>query len=89
MVKVKFIRDYHPRKKGEVVELEQKLADYYINNAVAVLDGVKKAPKESGCSECEEKAKKAANALEAKITELQEDLDAANAKIAELETAKK
>lgn len=36
MKKVKFIRDFSPRKKGAIVELDVKLADYYISIGVAV-----------------------------------------------------
>lgn len=36
-IKVKFLRNYTPRKKGEVVELESRLADWYISNGIAVV----------------------------------------------------
>ena len=68
-MKIKFTRDYAPRKKGEVADVEPKVAQFYIDNGIAFENGVK--PKKTGCSDCEEKAK-------AKDTQI-EELTAANA----------
>lgn len=42
MLKVKFKNNYSPRIKGEVVELENKLAEYYLSIGVA----------EIACTDC-------------------------------------
>jgi hypothetical protein len=34
---IKFKRDFSPRKRGEIAELETKLADYYLSIGVAEL----------------------------------------------------
>lgn len=54
-IKIKFKTNYSPRKKGEVAELETKLANYYLSIGVAEIpcSGCKEKP----CSECEKLAK--------------------------------
>lgn len=51
LTKIKFKADYSPRKKGEVVELETKLANYYLTIGVAETpcEGCEDKP----CTECE------------------------------------
>lgn len=51
MIKVKFLNNFSPRVKGEVVELETKLANYYISLGVAESCKCKKGAKP--CSDCE------------------------------------
>lgn len=50
-IKIKFKTDYSPRKKGEVAELETKLANHYLSIGVAEIpcSGCKDKP----CSECD------------------------------------
>tara|TARA_R110000851_G_scaffold196195_1_gene347033 strand:- start:544 stop:765 length:222 start_codon:yes stop_codon:yes gene_type:complete len=52
MIKLKFINSYSPRVKGEVVELENKLAEYYLSIGVAKVCGCGDA-KAKPCSDCE------------------------------------
>jgi len=61
LIKIVFKTDYSPRKKGEVAELDAKLANHYLSIGVAELpcSGCGDKP----CSECEKLAK--ANAAEA------------------------
>ena len=49
---IKFDYDFSPRKKGEVVDLEKRLAEHYINTGVAheVCDDCKEGKK--GCKDC-------------------------------------
>ena len=63
--KIKFIRDYSPRKKGEVAELETSLAEFYLNNDIAELNGAS-AKNKGGCEGCNE------------VDQLKKDLAAAN-----------
>lgn len=51
LIKIKFKTDYSPRKKGEVAELETKLANYYLSIGVAEIpcEGCEDKP----CTECE------------------------------------
>ena len=54
-IKIKFRTDYSPRKKGEVAELETKLANYYLSIGVAEIPCTD--CKEKPCSDCEKLAK--------------------------------
>lgn len=57
MKKVKFLKDYSPRKKDEIVEIEKKLADWYISNGLAEEYDCKCEEGKEGCSDCEKHAK--------------------------------
>jgi uncharacterized protein YPO0396 len=93
--KIKFLKDYAPRKKGEVKELDTKLAEFYLNNGIAEL-AVNESETEdkSGCADCEKSAQVAADlataneslkaANESLATKTQE-LEEANGKVTELE----
>lgn len=54
-IKIKFRTDYSPRKKGEVAELETKLANHYLSIGVAEIFGLE--IEEKACSDCETLAK--------------------------------
>lgn len=54
-IKIKFRTNHFPRKKGEVVELETKLANYYLSIGVAEIPCAD--CKEKPCSDCEKLAK--------------------------------
>lgn len=57
-MKVKFLKNYSPRKKGETTELESKLAEWYVANNIAEIHDCKCNDKtEEKCSDCEEQAK--------------------------------
>lgn len=56
-MKVKFIKNYHSFKIGEVVDLDDKHSEWFISNLFAKEDCECKDSKEAGCSECEENAK--------------------------------
>jgi hypothetical protein len=45
MKKVKLIRDYNSKKKGEVIEVTEQVSYFMLMNSIAVL---------SDCSNCEE-----------------------------------
>ena len=75
-IKIRFTRDYAPRKKGEVKSLETQLAEFYLNNGVAELAD-SSAKDKSGCQGCNE------------VETLKAELEAANKKIAELLKAAK
>lgn len=72
-MKIRFIRDYSPRKKGEVVEFKTKedsrVAEHYISLGVAVdAEQKSKEPASSeGCEECKKKR-------EIEVSELKETL---------------
>ena len=57
-MKIKFLTDYSPRKKGEVLEAttreEIKLANWYVDNGLAKLCTCSELP--NGCPDCEKKA---------------------------------
>lgn len=75
-IKIRFTRDYAPRKKGEVKSLETQLAEFYLNNGVAELAELS-AKDKGGCQGCNE------------VETLKAELETANKKIAELlKTAK-
>lgn len=63
--KIKFTKNYTPRKKGEVVELEAKVAEFYLNNGVAEISG--ETEKKGGCEGCNKTEK-----LEVELNELKE-----------------
>ena len=75
MKKVKFLRNFSPRKKGQVVNIDSKLADYYISIgvAVAVAANVKKESDCEGCNEAEQLKKDLATAKK-EITQLKKEL---------------
>ena len=75
-IKIKFIRDYAPRKKGEVKSLKTQLAEFYLNNGVAELADSSSKDK-GGCQGCNE------------VEKVKAELKAANKKIAELIKATK
>ena len=56
-MKVKFLTDYSPRKKGEVVEFltrdELRTAEFYLANNIAVRCKCSEAPE--GCPDCAKK----------------------------------
>jgi hypothetical protein len=58
-MKIKFTRDYSPRKKGEIFEArnrdEVRTAEWYLANGIAELCKCSQAP--NGCPDCEEKSK--------------------------------
>ena len=54
-IKIKFRTDYSPRKNGDVVELETKLANHYLSIGVAEIPCTD--CKEKPCSDCEKLAK--------------------------------
>lgn len=60
MLKIKFKTDYSPRIKGEVVELENKLAEYYLSIGVAEIPCTDCPDSEPcvGCNELIEDTKK-------------------------------
>jgi hypothetical protein len=68
LTKIVFKTAYFPRKKGEVAELDTKLADYYLSIGVAEMPCSECEGKP--CSECEELAK--ANAEKSITEETQE-----------------
>ena len=74
-LKVKFLKDYLPRKKNEVKELERTVAEFYLNNGIAELTGVS-AKDKGGCQGCNE------------VEQLKKDLAAANATIKTLKASK-
>jgi len=55
MTKVKFLRNYTPRKKGEVAELEDSLAHFYLSGGIAELADAK--AKVGECKDCNKKKK--------------------------------
>lgn len=67
--KIKFKTDYSPRKKGEVAELETKLANHYLSIGVAEIPctGCDEKP----CSECE-KLNKAGLSDQIEVKEIKE-----------------
>ena len=53
MKKVKLIRDYNGKKKGEVIEVTEQVSYFMLMNSIAVLSDC------SNCEECEDcKSKK-------------------------------
>ena len=74
LIKIKFKRDYSPRKKGEVVELEEKLANYYLSISVAEIPCTDCEDKP--CTECEKliQADLEAKAVNENINEIDNDL---------------
>ncbi|WP_407277364.1 hypothetical protein R5O20_02710 [Tenacibaculum maritimum] len=85
--KIKFLKDYSPRKEGEVKELEEKLAEFYLNNGIAELAD-EYTVDNGGCEDCNkskqtvEELAKANEALEIKTNELNES----NLKTTDLES---
>jgi hypothetical protein len=74
-MKVVFVRDFSPRKEGEVVEFktrdEIRTAEYYLANGIAKLCDCSKL--KEGCPDCEEKKQKSQKALiDFKVIELME-----------------
>jgi hypothetical protein len=57
MKKIKFIKDWNPRKKDEVIETDNKIADWYIANGLATEGCGCDENKEDKCTDCEEHAK--------------------------------
>lgn len=59
-MKVVFVRDFSPRKEGQVVEFktrdEIRTAEYYLANGIAKLCDCSKI--KEGCADCEEKKQK-------------------------------
>ena len=70
-MKIVFIRDFSPRKKGEVAEFntrdEVRTAEYYLANNIAQLCACSK--QKEGCADC---AKKEVNLSDLKVVELME-----------------
>lgn len=56
MKKIKFLNNYSPRVKGEVVELEDKLANHYLSIGVAKVCGCGDKTAKP-CSDCEKATK--------------------------------
>jgi len=59
-IKIKFVRDYSPRKKGETFEAntyqEIRVAEWYLANQIA--ERCECAEKGSGCAGCDENKEK-------------------------------
>lgn len=66
VIKLKFKTNYFPRKKGEVVELETKLAEYYLSIGVAELACTE--CKDKPCSECDKLIEAGLKETETKTT---------------------
>lgn len=58
-MKLLFIKNHSPRKKGDVVDFEtrdeKKIAQWYVSNQIAEVHDCKS--KGTGCAECNKKAK--------------------------------
>ena len=58
-LKITFIRNYSPRKKGEVVLLQKSLAEFYVNNDIAeITKEISEKAKKEECIGCNGKGKK-------------------------------
>ena len=77
VIKLKFTQNHHPRKAGEVAELNIKLARFYLSLGVAVLCECK--DKTKPCKDCdgmtEERAQRDAARLEGKSKAAQAFID--------------
>ena len=74
-MKVVFVRDFSPRKEGEVVEFktrdEIRTAEYYLANGIARLCDCSKA--KGGCADCDKKEQENENSLsELRVVDLTE-----------------
>jgi predicted nucleic acid-binding Zn-ribbon protein len=79
--KVKFVKNYTPRKKGEVKELENKLADFYLQNGIAeVVTKETETDEKSGCADCEKSTQVAQE-----LAKANDALEVANGKVTDLE----
>ncbi len=89
LIKIKFKRDYSPRKKGEVVELEEKLANYYLSISIAEIPCADCEDKP--CTECEKliQAGLEANAVNESINEVGNELYDKAKEFKQIKTKKK
>lgn len=54
LVTIKMTQNYTPRKFGEVVTLDERVAEYYFNIGVAVPHDSTKEECKEGCQDCED-----------------------------------